>query len=165
LGRCDQAPAIAINDTIYASVTDQRLGELLSRFQQGEIPDPTMVQQGSISFTIDPYPQPTDRFGMLRSLLANKDVTPVIQILKDSGLRGMGGAGFPTGLKWEIVRNATGSEKYVVVNADESEPGTSKTASSWKIPHLLIEGFARRVRRGRRKPLFSSATNTQLRNT
>ncbi len=141
LGRCDQAPAVAINDTIYAGVTEQRFDELFSQFRRGEMPDPTMVQQGSTKFAIDPYPQQTDRFGALRSLLASKDVASVIQTLKDSGLRGMGGAGFPTGLKWEIVRNATGSEKYVVVNADESEPGTFKDRFLMeKFPHLLLEG-------------------------
>jgi NADH:ubiquinone oxidoreductase subunit F (NADH-binding) len=44
----------------------------------------------------------------------------------------MGGAGFPTGSKWEIVRNAAGKEKYIVCNADESEPAPLKIASSWR---------------------------------
>lgn len=56
-------------------------------------------------------------------------------------MRGMGGAGFPVGLKWEIVRGAPGEEKYVVVNADESEPGTFKDRFLLeKFSHLLIEG-------------------------
>ena len=142
LGRCDQAPAIAINDNIYAGVDDQRLKTLLTAFGQGTVPDSTFVQQGSTTYTIDPYSQPAERFSMLRELLATQDVARVIQTLKDSGLRGMGGAGFPTGLKWEIVRNATGNEKYVVVNADESEPGTFKDRFLMEhFPYLLLEGI------------------------
>ena len=142
LGRCDQAPAVAINDTIYAGVSDRRLETLLTAFNQGVIPDATFVQQGSTTYTIDPYSQPTERFSVLRELLSTGDVAQIIQTLKESGLRGMGGAGFPTGLKWEIVRNATGEQKYVVVNADESEPGTFKDRFLMeKFPHLLIEGI------------------------
>jgi formate dehydrogenase beta subunit len=142
LGRCDQAPAVAINDTIYAGVDEQRLAALLAAFRQGTIPDNTFVQRGSTTLTLDPYASETDRFGVLHSLLATRDVTKVVQTLKDSGLRGMGGAGFPTGVKWEIVRNAAGDEKYVVVNADESEPGTFKDRFLLeKFPYLLIEGI------------------------
>jgi len=142
LGRCDQAPAVAINDTIYAGVTEQRLRDFLNLFQQGIPPHHTFVQRGSTTFAIDPYDQASDRFGVLRSLLETPDIAKVLQTLKDSGLRGMGGAGFPTGLKWEIVRNATGPEKYLVVNADESEPGTFKDRFLMeKFPHLLLEGI------------------------
>ena len=63
--------------------------------------------------------------------------------LKQSGLRGMGGAGFPTGTKWEFVRNTLGEVKYVVCNADESEPGTSKDRLILQnMPDLLFEGMA-----------------------
>ena len=141
LGRCDQAPAIAVNDTIYAGIGDSRLREVMQAFQQGTPPSHSFVQQGSTTFVIDPYPQGADHFGALRTLLEGRNSEAVIQTLKDSGLRGMGGAGFPTGLKWEIVRNATGAEKYVVVNADESEPGTFKDRFLMeKVPHLLLEG-------------------------
>jgi NADH:ubiquinone oxidoreductase subunit F (NADH-binding)/NADH:ubiquinone oxidoreductase subunit E len=142
LGRCDQAPAVAINDTIYAGVAEQRLQELLIAFHQGTVPENPFTQHGSKACSIDPYAGETERFAMLRELLHTQDAPAVIQVLKDSGLRGMGGAGFPTGVKWEIVRNAAGTEKYVVVNADESEPGTFKDRFLMeKFPHLLIEGM------------------------
>jgi len=142
LGRCDQAPAVAINDTIYAGVDESRLVSLLDAFARGHVPDSPFVQQGAESPVIDPYRTESDRFAALRQLLTTRDVAVVIQTLKDSGLRGMGGAGFPTGVKWEIVRNAAGDEKYVVVNADESEPGTFKDRFLMeKFPHLLIEGI------------------------
>jgi NADH:ubiquinone oxidoreductase subunit F (NADH-binding)/NADH:ubiquinone oxidoreductase subunit E len=142
LGRCDQAPAVAINDTIYSGVDESHLASLLEAFARGQVPNNPFVQQGAESPVIDPYNKESDRFTALRQLLTTRDVAAVIQTLKDSGLRGMGGAGFPTGVKWEIVRNAVGDEKYVVVNADESEPGTFKDRFLMeKFPHLLIEGI------------------------
>ena len=141
LGRCDQAPAVAINDTIYAGVDRPRLSSLLEAFARGQVPENSFVQHGADSPLIDPYSTEAHRFAALRQLLTTRDVAATIQTLKDSGLRGMGGAGFPTGVKWEIVRNAAGGEKYVVVNADESEPGTFKDRFLMeKFPHLLIEG-------------------------
>ena len=68
----------------------------------------------------------------------------VLQKVKDSGLKGRGGAGFPTGLKWSFVPMGTGPEtqKYLVVNADEMEPGTFKDRLLMEgDPHLLIEGM------------------------
>lgn len=66
----------------------------------------------------------------------------VIQIVKDSGLRGRGGAGFPTGTKWGFIPQGDNREHYFVVNADESEPGTCKdTPLLMANPHVLIEGI------------------------
>jgi NADH-quinone oxidoreductase subunit F len=65
----------------------------------------------------------------------------VIQLVKDSGLRGRGGAGFPTGNKWGFIPQGDNKEHYLVVNADESEPGTCKdTPLLMANPHVLIEG-------------------------
>ncbi len=67
----------------------------------------------------------------------------MIEGLTDSGLRGMGGAGFPTGRKWELVRAEPSTPKYVVCNADESEPGAFKDRVILEeLPHLVIEGMA-----------------------
>jgi NADH-quinone oxidoreductase subunit F len=66
----------------------------------------------------------------------------VIQIVKDSGLRGRGGAGFPTGMKWGFVPQNDGKPHYLVVNADESEPGACKDVPLMlSNPHALIEGM------------------------
>jgi len=63
--------------------------------------------------------------------------------LKESELRGMGGAGFPTSMKWDLVRKQPVAEKYIVCNADESEPGTIKDRFIMThLPHLVIEGMA-----------------------
>jgi NADH:ubiquinone oxidoreductase subunit F (NADH-binding) len=67
----------------------------------------------------------------------------MIERLRKSGLRGMGGAGFPTGVKWDLVRKEKATPKYVVCNADESEPGTFKDRVILEeLPHLVIEGIA-----------------------
>ncbi len=67
----------------------------------------------------------------------------LIQGAKDSGLRGRGGAGFPTGLKWGFVPQDTGKPTYVVVNFDESEPGTCNNRElAERDPHRLLEGTA-----------------------
>jgi len=66
----------------------------------------------------------------------------VIEVVKASGLRGRGGAGFPTGLKWSFVPKASPKARYIVCNADESEPGTFKDRELMeKNPHLLLEGM------------------------
>jgi NADH:ubiquinone oxidoreductase subunit F (NADH-binding)/NADH:ubiquinone oxidoreductase subunit E len=141
LGQCDRSPAVAINDLIYPAANEERLRELIRAAHQGKLVVPTTPQTTSRTSTLDPYAEEKERFSALRQLVAAPDFGKVIQTLKDSGLRGMGGAGFPAGLKWEIVRNAPGQEKYVVVNADESEPGTFKDRFLLeKFPHLLIEG-------------------------
>src|SRR6059058_6019243 len=66
----------------------------------------------------------------------------IVEEVKKSGLRGRGGAGFPTGMKWSFLAKPEGVPKYLVCNADESEPGTFKDRFLMEyIPHLLIEGM------------------------
>src|SRR5688572_32088605 len=75
---------------------------------------------------------------------ALKTLTPdeVTEEVKKSGLRGRGGAGFPAGMKWSFLDRKSEKPKYLVCNADESEPGTFKDRYLMeKIPHLLIEGM------------------------
>ena len=69
------------------------------------------------------------------------DPAELVQMVKDSGLRGRGGAGFPTGMKWGFLAKGTGKPTYLVVNADESEPGTFKDMELLeRDPHALVEG-------------------------
>ncbi|MHA2168727.1 MAG: NADH-ubiquinone oxidoreductase-F iron-sulfur binding region domain-containing protein [Candidatus Kariarchaeaceae archaeon] len=66
----------------------------------------------------------------------------VIEEVKKSGLRGRGGAGFPTGLKWEYCKNAVGSEKFVIINADEGDPGAFMDRALLELnPHSVLEGL------------------------
>jgi NADH-quinone oxidoreductase subunit F len=83
----------------------------------------------------------TEGYKAARTALA-LDPDAVIAIVKDSGLRGRGGAGFPTGMKWSFIPQGDGKPHYLVVNADEGEPGTCKDAPYMMIdPHGLIEGM------------------------
>ncbi len=72
------------------------------------------------------------------------EMTPgeIIQIMKDSGLRGRGGAGFPTGMKWSFAASAAGEDKYIICNADEGDPGAFMDRSIIEgDPHAVIEGM------------------------
>ena len=92
------------------------------------------------SFTIDSYKK-HDGYKAAQKALA-MDPDAVIQLIKDSGLRGRGGAGFPTGNKWGFIPQNDGKDHYLVVNADESEPGTCKDMPLLLAnPHSLIEGM------------------------
>ena len=91
------------------------------------------------SFTIDGYKRSGGYTAVTKALAMNPD--EVIQLVKDSGLRGRGGAGFPTGSKWGFIPQGDNKDHYFVVNADESEPGTCKdTPLMMANPHVLIEG-------------------------
>jgi NADH-quinone oxidoreductase subunit F len=91
------------------------------------------------SFTIDGYKRSGGYTAVAKALAMKPD--EVIQLVKDSGLRGRGGAGFPTGSKWGFIPQGDNKDHYFVVNADESEPGTCKdTPLMMANPHVLIEG-------------------------
>ena len=91
------------------------------------------------SFTIDGYKRSGGYTAVTKALAMKPD--EVIQLVKDSGLRGRGGAGFPTGSKWGFIPQGDNKDHYFVVNADESEPGTCKdTPLMMANPHVLIEG-------------------------
>jgi len=92
------------------------------------------------SFTIEGYKRNGGYSAISKALAMQPD--EVIQLIKDSGLRGRGGAGFPTGNKWGFIPQGDNKEHYFVVNADESEPGTCKdTPLMMANPHVLIEGI------------------------
>ena len=93
------------------------------------------------AWTLDAY-EDTGGYGALKQALG---ATPdsIIELVKESGLRGRGGAGFPTGMKWGFIPQDSPKPKYLVVNADESEPGTCKDIPLMMAsPHTLVEGVA-----------------------
>jgi formate dehydrogenase beta subunit len=143
LGRCDIAPAVAVSerpaslddtDELVAAARGDAVGHAQARTRVDPWPN-------------DPYPAGSgvgERYATLRALLAGElEPGALVTALKDSGLRGMGGAGFPTGLKWDLVRKAgPGGTKYAICNADESEPGTFKDRQILATqPHLVLEGL------------------------
>jgi NADH:ubiquinone oxidoreductase subunit F (NADH-binding)/NADH:ubiquinone oxidoreductase subunit E len=141
LGRCERAPAACVDDVplLGASAADV---VATARGERALPPDePTATPR---RWPSDPYAPGDRRYGVLERLLqdaaaARRDVPG---ILEAAGLRGMGGAGFPTGRKWRFVRDAAGAEKWAVVNADESEPSTFKDRVILEeLPHLVLEGL------------------------
>ena len=91
------------------------------------------------SYTLDFYLRHEGYEGLKRALAMKPD--QVIDAVKQAGLRGRGGAGFPTGMKWQFVLKDTPKPKYLACNADESEPGTFKDhVLMERNPHLLLEG-------------------------
>jgi formate dehydrogenase/NADH-quinone oxidoreductase subunit F len=134
LGRCDIAPACTVNEVPV------RLDVVL----ETGLDHPVPPSAGSPArWPNDPYPAPGDRYAVLRDVLGGRlDVANIIAALKDTGLRGMGGAGFPTGRKWDLVAAQETRPKYVICNADESEPGTFKDREILATqPHLVLEGM------------------------
>lgn len=140
-GRCDIAPAATVNDRpgrvddVDAWVEQERRGD-------GDL-GATVAYCPEGGWPNDPYPAGAQRYQALRALLSGETTADqVIEALQASGLRGMGGAGFPTGKKWDLVRAADGDVKYAICNADESEPGTFKDRQLLaEQSHLVIEGL------------------------
>jgi formate dehydrogenase beta subunit len=134
LGRCDIAPAGTVNEVPVP------LEVLLETGLDQPAPPPP---EPSVIWPNDPYPVPADRYAVLRDVLAGRlETANLIAALKDSGLRGMGGAGFPAGRKWDLVAAQETTPKYVICNADESEPGTFKDREILAAqPHLVLEGM------------------------
>jgi NADH:ubiquinone oxidoreductase subunit F (NADH-binding)/(2Fe-2S) ferredoxin len=100
----------------------------------------------SLNGKIDPYSIDDylshEGYSALASVLAENDPEKVIQTITDSGLRGRGGAGFPTGSKWNFTRRASGDEKFVICNADEGDPGAFMDRSVLEgNPHVVLEGM------------------------
>src|SRR2546426_649206 len=141
LGRCDHAPAASINDHIFTDVTAALAEQMARGAIRGEEILESHPRAARVECKADPYGD-AEKYGVVRSLVQSRAFDDVIAQLKASELRGMGGAGFPTSVKWDLVRKERDPVKYVVCNADESEPGTIKDRFIMThLPHLLIEGM------------------------
>jgi NADH-quinone oxidoreductase subunit F len=160
IGACTGAPAIQVNYDFYEELTPDKVDVIFEEIQDGRKPKPVPVISGGIherhpaevpvisrrfgipnSKKIDVYMQ-NDGYQALEKAL--KQMTPelITEEVKKSNLRGRGGAGFPTGMKWSFVPKDTSKPKYVLANCDESEPGTSKDRPLLEMdPHQLIEGM------------------------
>jgi NADH:ubiquinone oxidoreductase subunit F (NADH-binding) len=113
VGRCDRAPVAVV---------------------EGRYPD---AARGGERRPNDPYTSAGEHYRVYRSFTGDP-----VPILNDAGLQGMGGAGFPTGRKWDMVRGQDADPKYVICNTDEAEPGTFKDRQIIaEQPHLVIEGM------------------------
>ena len=145
LGRCDLAPAVAINDQIFTDVTAERAEQITRGALRGDPVHEDHPTVARVACASDPYGEGGvgEKYRVLTELTQTKAFEEVLGELKLSELKGMGGAGFPTSMKWDLVRKQPATPKYVVCNADESEPGTIKDRFIMThLPHLLIEGMA-----------------------
>jgi NADH:ubiquinone oxidoreductase subunit F (NADH-binding)/NADH:ubiquinone oxidoreductase subunit E len=140
-GRCDIAPAATV-DEHPCRVAD--VADLVEAAQTGDLSGGDVVAyRPEDGWPNDPYRPGQERYRLLRAvLLGELSAEHVLANLQDSGLRGMGGAGFPTGTKWDLVRGTEGAVKYAICNADESEPGTFKDRQLLaEQSHLVLEGM------------------------
>src|SRR6202171_6569145 len=117
LGRCDHAPAVSINDIIFTHVTADRAEQIARTMLRGEeLPEPH-PEQARVDCKSDPYKE-SEKYGVVKNLAQTKDWDGVLAKLKEAELRGMGGAGFPTSMKWDLVRKQADPVRYIVCNAD-----------------------------------------------
>jgi NADH:ubiquinone oxidoreductase subunit F (NADH-binding)/NADH:ubiquinone oxidoreductase subunit E len=144
LGRCDDAPAAAVTRLAESTTYGMRADTLHGVHALQGVREPAIRGRlpGS-PWPNDPYAAGEPRYRVLRALLEGRlGAADVVRTLQDAGLRGMGGAGFPTGRKWELVAAQAGRPTYAVCNADESEPGTFKDRRILADqPHLVLEGL------------------------
>ncbi|MGH9733949.1 MAG: NADH-quinone oxidoreductase subunit NuoE, partial [Candidatus Acidiferrales bacterium] len=160
IGACTGAPAIQVNYDFYENLDPERVDKILEQIEDGRHPAPAPVTSGSVhppdpaevrvvsrrfgipnAKSIDVYLK-NDGYKALEKALKQMTPDQIIDEVKKSNLRGRGGAGFSTGMKWSFVPKDTNKPKYVLANCDESEPGTCKDRPLMEMdPHQLIEGM------------------------
>ncbi len=140
IGMGDQEPAAIINGVVFPKITTYRVREIIKEFRKGKNP----------ADLINSFGDGHNQESLINSMVTNNlnrrgrvifsgfswedtveklfTYTPVevIELVKDSNIRGRGGAGFPVGLKWQFCKQSKGSPKHIICNADEGEPGTFK---------------------------------------
>jgi len=164
LGGCCFEPCVTIIDkdgtnTLYGFLDEEKIKEIVRRhIVKGEIVRDYVIDQNAPFFThqvkrVTALPGKIDPLRIedyifydgYQALAKALQMGPkeVIEEVKKSGLRGRGGAGFPTGLKWTFAYNAKGDQKYIVCNADEGDPGAYMNRAEMEgNPHALLEGMA-----------------------
>jgi NADH-quinone oxidoreductase subunit F len=160
IGACTGAPAMQVNYDFYENVTPLKFDRIIEDLDSGKKPAPEPVISGALherhpletpliskrwgikdSHKIDVYLK-HDGYKAIHKALKDMEPAAIIDEVKKSNLRGRGGAGFPTGMKWSFVPKDSPKPKYVLCNADESEPGTCKDRPLMEMdPHQMIEGM------------------------
>lgn len=157
IGMNDQEPAAIINGVIFTSLTSDKVKAIVADMKAGK----------AVKDMVKEYGDGKNQAELIKAMVKNNiqkkgpvlfapftpgsalkkalSMTPeqVIEEVKISNLRGRGGAGFPTGMKWDFTRQAKGDKKYIVCNGDEGEPGTFKDRVIFtEIPEMMFEGMA-----------------------
>lgn len=132
LGMCDQGPALLVNERIITRVTPSQVSEIIAACRAGK-----MNGNGKLIAANNVNTFTFSKVAPYQALKAALEKSPadVVKEITDSKIKGRGGAGFPTGLKWSLAAQAKSDEKFVICNADEGEPGTFKD-------RLLLSDFA-----------------------
>lgn len=157
IGMSDQEPAVLINGTVFTQVTPERVRELVAGMRSG-VSARELVRETGEGRNALPAIQAEVRNNIrLKGPVFFTDYEPgsglrkamdygsldVLEMVKSSGLRGRGGAGFPTGQKWGFCRAVEADRRYVLCNVDEGEPGTFKDrVLMTELPELIFEGMA-----------------------
>jgi NADH:ubiquinone oxidoreductase subunit F (NADH-binding)/NADH:ubiquinone oxidoreductase subunit E len=133
VGRCEQAPVAVVHQNPVPRATLEAVQAEVSAGHSRHVPAPYIDFEAYVA---------QGGYALLRDCMENRrDVESVIKTMEDSGLRGLGGAGFPAGRKWRIVRGER-APRLMAVNIDEGEPGTFK--DRWYLerdPHRFLEGM------------------------
>ncbi|NJN27301.1 MAG: hypothetical protein HC819_15660 [Cyclobacteriaceae bacterium] len=158
IGMNDQEPAAIINGVVFTRLTPFRVREIVRDIRNGlRVEEMFQASYGDGNNSLDLIRAVVNNHIMKKGPILSSDYVSgeaikkmvqmepqqVIEEMKHSNIRGRGGAGFPTGLKWDFCRKANGEKKYVFCNADEGEPGTFKDrVILTERPRLLFEGMA-----------------------
>jgi NADH:ubiquinone oxidoreductase subunit F (NADH-binding)/NADH:ubiquinone oxidoreductase subunit E len=157
VGQCDRAPVMLVDGVVYGDLTSEKVQAVVEGYRRGEppaaeyvAPEPLAVETRRLLENVgrivpDSLDDALDcgAYAGLKKALSEMQPAGVIEEVTASGLRGRGGAGFPTGRKWSYVAASSYTPRYVVCNADESEPGTFKDRVLMEgDPHRLLEGIA-----------------------
>ena len=147
MGMCDQGPAMLVNDEIYTRLTPEKVEEIIARYRKrveaedvglatagsaddtdrgvatasvhSDVPEDLATAANELTFITIP-----ENEGLGKALEMSR--VDIIDMVRDSKLKGRGGAGFPTGMKWNFAAAERRMPKYIICNADEGEPGTFK---------------------------------------
>lgn len=147
IGMCDQGPAMLINENVFTKVTPELVHGILEvcrrsfgRFAlEGREQQTGILGRSHVGELTFHSVKPGE--GLTQALIMTRP--DIIAIISHSGLKGRGGAGFPTAVKWNLAAAAVDEQKYVICNADEGEPGTFKDRVILnRYPELVFEGMA-----------------------
>ena len=157
IGMNDQEPAAIINGVLFTELNPMKVKKIIRGMKSGkdvqelaeQVADEMNIQ-GSLQtmvkdniFTRGSVLFSDCELGAGLEIAVNLDPQEIVEIIKDSNLRGRGGAGFPTGLKWDFCRKSEGDEVFLICNADEGEPGTFKDrVILTELPEQLFESMA-----------------------
>jgi [NiFe] hydrogenase diaphorase moiety large subunit len=157
IGMNDQDPAAIINGIVFTELDPSKVKIIIREIKERKKVEDIAENVADVMYTKGVLrtmvknnihlnkPIPYDDHEVGSVLKQALDLTPdqIVSEIKESNLRGRGGAGFPTGLKWEFCRKSGGEDVYLVCNADEGEPGTFKErVILTELPKMLFEGMA-----------------------